>query len=93
MNKIRPVLETYCRNLYPSQFADTDMLGTILGKIRRDGVTHPLAAIADDMDTLNDYTKRYHHGDNSHAAKEPISDTELQGFVKKTMTITGCCSP
>lgn len=93
VNKIRLVLETYCRNLYPRQFADTDMLGTILGKIRRDGATHPLAAIADDMDTLNDYTKRYHHGDNSHAATEPISDTELQGFVKKTMTITGYCSP
>ena len=46
---------------------------------------------AADMDTLNDYTKRYHHGENPHAATEPINDTELQGFVKKTLTITGCC--
>ena len=43
------------------------------------------------MDTLNDYTKRYHHGENLHAATEPINDTELQGFVKKTLTITGYC--
>ena len=49
--------------------------------------------IAPDMETLNDYTKRYHHGENRDAATEPISDTELQGFVKKTMTITGCCLP
>jgi wobble nucleotide-excising tRNase len=91
VNKIRPVLETYCRNLYPSQFADADMLGTIIGKIRRDGTAHPLDDIADEMDSLNEYTKRYHHGENRHAATEPINDTELQGFVKKTMTITGCC--
>ena len=91
VNNIRPVLETYCRNLYPSQFAETDPLSTIIAKIRHDGATHPFAHIAADMDTLNDYTKRYHHGENLHAATEPINDTELQGFVKKTLTITGYC--
>ena len=43
VNKIRPVLETYCRNLYPSQFAETDTLSTIIAKIRHDGATHPFA--------------------------------------------------
>jgi wobble nucleotide-excising tRNase len=91
VNKIRPVLETYCRNLYPSEFSEVDMLGTIIGKVRHGGATHPLADIADDMVALNEYTKRYHHGENPSAATEAINDTELQGFVKKTMTITGYC--
>jgi hypothetical protein len=91
VNKIRPVLETYCRNLYPSQFGDVDMLGTIIMKIRRDAAIHPLAAVADDMETLNEYTKRYHHGESQNVATEPLSDAELQGFVKKTLTIIGFC--
>jgi hypothetical protein len=32
-----------------------------------------------------------HHGENPHAATEPINDGELQGMVKKTLTIAGGC--
>ncbi len=90
VNKIRPVLETYCRNLYPGDFG-TDMLGTIIGKIRAAGPAHQLFPLLNELDVLNEYTRRYHHGENPNAATEPISDTELQGFVKKTLTIIGCC--
>ena len=34
IQKIRPVLEGYCRNLYPTQFGEQEMLGSIVGKIR-----------------------------------------------------------
>jgi wobble nucleotide-excising tRNase len=91
VNKIRPVLESHCRALYPSEFGDNDMLGVIISKIRSANSGHPLAAIVNDLDDLNEYTKRYHHGDNPNAATEPISDAELQGFVKKALTITGGC--
>jgi len=90
VNKIRPVLETYCRNLYPGDFS-VDTLGTIIGKVRTAGAAHQLFPLLDDLDALNEYTRRYHHGENPNAATEPINDTELQGFVKNTLEITGGC--
>ncbi|OFW18282.1 MAG: hypothetical protein A3H97_24025 [Acidobacteria bacterium RIFCSPLOWO2_02_FULL_65_29] len=90
VNKIRPVLETYCRNLYPAEFT-ADTLGTIIGKVRITGSASPLHALLDDLDALNEYTRRYHHGEGLNAATELINDTELQGFVKKTLMITGGC--
>jgi wobble nucleotide-excising tRNase len=91
VSKIRPVLETYCRNLYPSQFPVSDMLPSIITKIRQAGPTHDFAAVVEDMDTINVYTRRYHHGESPQPASENISDIELQGFVKKTLSITGYC--
>ena len=90
VNKIRPVLETYCRNLYPSQFTPADSLGAIIAKIRDAEPAHPLAAILDDLEGLNAYTTPYGHGQPD-AATAPIDDNELYGFVKKTLTITGGC--
>lgn len=87
--KIRPVLEGYCRNLCPSQFTDEDMLGAMISKIRDAENAHPLSAIADDLDDLNVYTRRYHHAENSGAATEVIDDTELAGCVKRTLTLVG----
>jgi wobble nucleotide-excising tRNase len=89
VGKLRPVLETYARNLFPSQFTEADMLAGIITKIRQDGPTHDLAPYVEDMDTINVYTRRYHHGESPNPATEVINDTELQGFVKKTLTITG----
>jgi wobble nucleotide-excising tRNase len=91
VNKIRPVLETYSRNLFPTQFEDDDTLGVICGKIKNAGSAHGLAPVLDDLIEANDYTKRYHHGENPNAAAEPINDTELQGFVAKTLSVVGCC--
>jgi wobble nucleotide-excising tRNase len=90
VNKIRPVLETYCRNLYPSQFTAADSLGGIIAKIRNAGRGHPLGVILDDLETLNAYTTPFAHG-SPNAATAPIDDNELHGFVKKTLTITGGC--
>ena len=91
VQKIRPVLETYCKTLGAEPLADNDTLGVIVGKIRTSGPGHQLFAICDDLEMLNDYTKRYMHGENPHAATEPISDTELQGYVKRTLDVTGAC--
>ncbi len=90
IQKLRPILEGYCRNVYPAHFIDQDTLGVIVGKIRDAGAAHPLFPIGDDLDELNIYCRRYHHGENPDAATEPIDDAELQGYVKRTLSLVGC---
>jgi hypothetical protein len=90
IQKIRPVLEGYCRALYPTEFLETDLMGVIVGKIRAAGTSHRLYEIADDLDEINIYCRRYHHGENPNAATEPIDDSELQGYIRRTLLIAGC---
>jgi wobble nucleotide-excising tRNase len=90
VQKIRPVLETYCKNLGGGTLAESDTLGTIVVKIHAAGVGHQLFPLCEDLEELNEYTKRYHHGENTQAAAiEPISDAELQGYVRRTLEMTG----
>jgi wobble nucleotide-excising tRNase len=91
VQKIRPVLEAYGKILGAGLFADGDALGVIIGKTRNAGQGHQLFPLADALEDLNEYTKRYHHGDNPNAATEPMSDTELQGKVRLTLELTGGC--
>jgi wobble nucleotide-excising tRNase len=91
VGKIRPTLESFCRLICPTQFDDDDNLGDICGKVRAAGPSHRLAQVYEDLDAANLYTRRYHHGESPlTAASEPIDDTELQGFVGKTLLIVGC---
>jgi wobble nucleotide-excising tRNase len=90
VQKLRPVLEAYCRNLYPTQFGDQEMLGGIVTKIREAGAAHPLRPIVDDLDELNIYCRRYHHGENPNAATEQLDNAELKGYVGRTLKIVGC---
>jgi len=90
IQKIRPVLEGYCRNLYPTQFAEQEMMGSMIATIRGAGATHSLHPIVDDLDELNVYCRRYHHAENPSAATEPIDNVELQGYVKRTLKLVGC---
>ena len=91
VQKIRPVLESYCKYLSPGLFADTDSLGDIIGKIRNAGAGHQLFTHCDNLDELNNYSTRYHHGEGQHPATEPINEAELQGYVKRTLDFTGGC--
>jgi wobble nucleotide-excising tRNase len=88
IQKLRPVLEGYCKLLYTSRFDALDTLGVIVGKIRGDAA-HPLQPIADDLDEINVYSRRYHHGENPGAATEPINDIELQGYIRRTLGLVG----
>jgi wobble nucleotide-excising tRNase len=91
IQKIRPVLEGYCYNLYPTQFPEGDTLGDIIGKVRAAGAAHPLVGILDELDELNQYTRRYHHGQNpNNSAIEPVDAAELQGYVRQTLRLVGC---
>lgn len=88
--KIRPVLESHCRSIRPEEFPK-DSLGIIVGKVRSAGETHPLYRILPDLDELDGYACRYHHADSPIAAPASIDETELQGYVKRTLEIVGWC--
>jgi wobble nucleotide-excising tRNase len=90
IQKLRPVLEAYCRTLYPTQFGEQEMLGSIVVKIQNAGAGHPLYPVVEDFDELNMYGRRYHHGENPNAATEPVVDSELQGYVRRTLKLVGC---
>jgi wobble nucleotide-excising tRNase len=89
VQKIRPVLETYTRNLGGGVIAVGDTLGPIIGKIRTAGTAHQLYPLLDGLEELNEYTNRYHHGTNTQAAVEPITDGELYGYVRRTLEMVG----
>jgi len=91
VQKIRPTLETFCRILYPSHFSEGDNLGAIISRIRTFSGGHQLGGHLSMLEEINEYTARYHHGDGPHAATELIIDSELQGYVKKTLGFVGCC--
>ena len=90
IQKIRPVLEGFCRTLYPTQFGEQDMMGTIIGRIRDGGAAHPMSSIVDYLDELNVYWGRYHHGEGPNPAAEPIVDAELQDYARRTLKLVGC---
>ena len=50
---------------------------------------HTLFLVVEDLDELNMYCWRYHHGENPNAATEPIDDAELQGYVRRTLKLVG----
>lgn len=89
VQKIRPVLESFCKYVGGGSILATDTLGVIVGKVRDAGSSHVLYPVLEGLDDLNEYTRRYHHGENPNAATEPIDQTELHGFVKKTIDIAG----
>ncbi len=91
VQKIRPVLESYCKCLSPDLFLEGEWLGDFIPKIRAAGSGHQLFRHCDALDELNTYTKRYHHGDGTRMATEPINDLELQSHVRRTLEFTGRC--
>ena len=86
---IRPVMEHYIRSVYPGHFAEGLWLGNMIEGFRDAASGHPLCdgqATLSEVEALNDYTKRYHHDDNTPvASSEPIQDVELQGYVARTL--------
>jgi len=88
---IRPFLEHWLKFKFPGQVKDSEMLGTFLSSVRDADQSDPLAAaktILEDLEDINGYSKKYHHAFNPQASSEPIDDTELQGFVKRTLHTT-----
>jgi len=89
---IRLILEEYLRVKLPNQFSDTDWLGDMIEKIGDSESGTALEAAKDalpELESLNDFSKRYHHATNPNADTELIDDGELQGFARRTLTFIG----
>jgi len=88
VRKLRVVLETHCRTVYPSCFLAADWLGDIVRKTREGGEEHPAWPLFEELDEINDYSKEYHHGEDlGDASGVAIDPSELSGFVRRTLRI------
>jgi len=89
---IRPFLEGLLRAHFPGRFQPSEWLGDFIEKIRgaddSDGLQHAKADLGE-LEAINNYSKKYHHDPNSNADLEPISETELHAFVKRTLQFVG----
>jgi len=85
---IRPFIEGLYRVRFPGHFQPNEWLGDFIGNIRmtsdNDGLSHAKADL-DEIEAINEYSKKYHHDQNPNADSETISDDELHGFVKRTL--------
>ena len=91
---IRPFIEGLLRARFPGHFQPNEWLGDFIVKIRNasdtDGLSHAQADLSE-IEAINDYSKRYHHDQNSSADSETLSENELHGFVKRTLKLVGGC--
>jgi wobble nucleotide-excising tRNase len=88
IQKLRPVVETHMKRMAPN-LAKVNGLGNMLGKIREDDGPPILLAAYDDLDDINNYTRRYMHGEGKSPDTEPVHTTELIGFVGKVLELAG----
>ena len=86
--KLRIVLETHCRVNYPGFFGSSDTLGSIVGTIRTTGTQHPAYDLLGELDQINQYSREEHHGqDPTVAGSSQLDETELKGFVARTLKL------
>lgn len=87
---IRPVLEGYYRVRFPLEFPPDKWLGDFINAIRQSSGNHPLVVLQNDLseiNAVNNFSKKYHHQDNSKADSEPIIDAELQTYIKRALKL------
>jgi hypothetical protein len=89
VKKLQPVAEIHTRRLAPDQLASIKGLGDMIQKIRNDLSPASLLESLDDLTDINAYPRRYMHGENPDFTTEPISRSELEGFVGMLLEITG----
>lgn len=88
--KIRPVLEGYLRYRFPHRFPDDEWLGDMIRRVRDSAGAHPMHTALEELESINDFSKKYHHDTNpGQADSEPINDGELQAYVQSTLAIVG----
>lgn len=91
--RIRPVLEANLRMRFPDHFNESEWLGNFIDKVRanKEIEEHPLYPIKTKLSELcavNDYSKKYHHDQNSSLSENaPINLEELTVFVKRTLLL------
>ncbi len=88
IQKLRPVVETHMKRMAP-QLTSIKGLGNMLGKIRDEDGPPILLDNYDAIDDINNYTRRYMHGEGKNPDTEPVHRNELEGFVGKVLVIAG----
>ncbi|QGQ99360.1 hypothetical protein EHS13_33115 [Paenibacillus psychroresistens] len=86
---IRPLIEGNLRIRFPKDFKSNEWLGDFIGKVRG-AISEPLIQMKlylSELESINDYSKRFHHDRDPFAHTEPINETELESFVKRTLDI------
>lgn len=89
---LRPFLEGLLRGQYPHMFNSNEWLGDFIVKIRAAGAASTLTGAQHNLaeiEAINDYSKRYHHAQNTNADNEPIASDELYGFVNRALKLVG----
>jgi wobble nucleotide-excising tRNase len=89
---VRPLLEEYLRLKMPHQFSSNEWLGDFIKKIRESSANTALTdakPILDELEDINDYSKKYHHETNPNADNETIDDGEIQAYVRRTLKLVG----
>lgn len=89
---IRPLFEKYLRLKLPNEFPDNEWLGELIKRIRNSAPTDAIAAakvILDEVEAINDYSKRYHHNTNAQSESETVDSNELAAFVDRTLKLVG----
>ncbi|RZJ94410.1 MAG: hypothetical protein EOO60_03115 [Hymenobacter sp.] len=87
---IRTVLEGYLRFKFLRKLKKGEWLGNALDKIRTADTRsafYRLQPHLETLETLNDYSKGFHHASLSMAEAESINDAELKLFAQKTIDV------
>lgn len=87
---IRPLLEANLRLRFLKSFKPDEWLGDFIGAIAAAAGADPLVCLKpqyQELSDINDYSKKYHHAQNPMADSEPILDTALQTYVKRTLKV------
>jgi wobble nucleotide-excising tRNase len=89
---IRPFLEGLLRVVYPAHFRPEDWVGDFLQLARSEAaIGHPIITgeRLRELEEIVDYSDRYHHNSNQSWETEPINETELLSFVRRTIQFPG----
>ena len=87
---IRQSLEGYMHTKFPESWKDEDWLGGMIGKIRDaqpGDVLYHAAHLVTDLTEVNEWGKRYYHGETDGSDAGAVDATELKGYVEQTLKI------
>lgn len=88
---IRPHIEAFLRVACPKHFPPDTLLGPFV-RLCRQRIGQPDEILEEDrtgeLEELKGYANRFHHDTNPAWETESINDTELQGFVQRTLDFT-----
>jgi wobble nucleotide-excising tRNase len=87
---IRPALESYFHLKFFDLISPNDWMGGFINKVRNSTSTdsfNRLIPQLQEMDDINDYSKKYHHRHNTNADIEPVSDAELRNYCERTLDL------